>query len=39
MKKLGINASARASLYFYNTYDEIDFFVEKLQKVINLLTS
>lgn len=27
---LGINASARASLYFYNTEEEIDTFVEKV---------
>ena len=30
---LGINASARASLYFYNTEEEIDIFLEKLRHI------
>ena len=30
---LGINASCRASFYFYNTEDEVDYFIEKLKKV------
>ena len=30
---LGINASARASLYFYNTEEEVDVFLEKLAKI------
>ncbi len=30
---LGIPASARASLYFYNTEEEVDFFLEKLKMV------
>jgi cysteine desulfurase/selenocysteine lyase len=32
MRKLNVPATARASLYFYNTYQEIDFFVEALKK-------
>ncbi|SIS71644.1 cysteine desulfurase [Salimicrobium salexigens] len=32
MKWLGVNATARASFYLYNTTDEIDRFVEGLQK-------
>ncbi len=34
MKRLGVNATARASLYFYNTRQEIDFFVDALKKSI-----
>lgn len=30
---LGIQSSARASLYFYNTEEEVDFFLEKLAKI------
>ena len=30
---LGINASCRASFYFYNTEDEVDYFLEKLKDV------
>jgi cysteine desulfurase/selenocysteine lyase len=32
MRKLGLPATTRASLYFYNTYDEIDHFIEILKK-------
>jgi len=32
MRKLGVPATTRASFYFYNTIEEIDFFVETLQK-------
>ena len=32
---LGINASARASLYIYNTKEEIDAFVDKLGETID----
>jgi cysteine desulfurase/selenocysteine lyase len=32
MRKLGIPATTRASLYFYNTYSEIDTFVDNLRK-------
>ncbi len=35
MKRFGINATARASLYFYNTRDEVDYFVENLNKAIH----
>lgn len=31
MRKLEIAATTRASLYFYNTFEEIDFFVETLK--------
>ena len=30
---LGINASCRASFYFYNTEEEVDYFLEKLKDV------
>ncbi|PRR81211.1 cysteine desulfurase [Clostridium luticellarii] len=33
MKHLGIQASSRASFYFYNTYEEIDQFIEALKNV------
>ena len=32
MKKLGVQATARASFYFYNTKEEIDVFVDALKK-------
>jgi len=35
MKRFGINATARASLYFYNTRDEVDYFVENLNKAVH----
>ena len=36
---LGINASARASLYVYNTKDEVDVFVKKLKETIEFFGS
>ena len=33
MKFLGVGSTARASLYFYNTEEEVDRFVEKIGKV------
>ncbi|MBR0124066.1 MAG: aminotransferase class V-fold PLP-dependent enzyme, partial [Treponema sp.] len=33
MQKLGVNSTARASLYFYNTEDEVSLFLEKLSLV------
>jgi len=33
MHKLGVESTARASFYFYNTTDEIDRFVEVLKEV------
>jgi cysteine desulfurase / selenocysteine lyase len=38
MRKLNIAATTRISLYFYNTFEEIDYFIEKLyqaQKFFN----
>jgi cysteine desulfurase/selenocysteine lyase len=35
MRKLGIPATARASFYFYNTFEEVDFFIDKLNKARN----
>jgi len=32
MRKLGITATTRASLYFYNTFSEIDTFIDNLRK-------
>ena len=33
MKKLGVDSTARASFYFYNTTEEIDRFVEVLREI------
>jgi len=38
-RTLGINASARASLHFYNTKEEVDVFVDALKATIDVLTS
>lgn len=35
---LGIKASCRASLSFYNTFDEIDFFFKMLERAIKVLS-
>ncbi|MGD9899173.1 MAG: cysteine desulfurase [Calditrichaceae bacterium] len=32
MRKLDIAATTRASFYFYNTFEEVDYFVDQLQK-------
>ena len=37
MKTLKVNYTNRVSLYIYNTIDEIDFFIEKLNKVVRVL--
>lgn len=37
LARFGVSATCRASLAFYNTVDEIDFFVEALAKVIKKL--
>jgi cysteine desulfurase/selenocysteine lyase len=34
MKKLNVSATSRASLYFYNTFQEVDIFVDKLEQAI-----
>jgi cysteine desulfurase / selenocysteine lyase len=33
MRYLGVNATCRVSLYFYNTKEEIDIFITSLKKV------
>jgi len=33
MKKLGVESTARASFYFYNTTEEIDHFVELIRDI------
>lgn len=35
MKRLGVSATARASLYFYNTKEEMDVFINALQKAFD----
>jgi len=35
---LEISGSARASLYFYNTFEEIDVFIKALQETIDFFT-
>ncbi len=37
MKRLGITGTVRASLAFYNTFDEIDYFAESLKRVVKML--
>lgn len=37
MRRLGLNSTTRASLYFYNTRDEIDYFFEKVGNIRNIL--
>jgi len=34
MKRLDVSATSRASLYFYNTFQEVDIFVDKLEKAV-----
>lgn len=34
---LGVPGVARASFALYNTREEIDYFIEKLEKVLNIL--
>lgn len=36
--RLGIKATCRASLSFYNTFEEIDFFCETLERTIKILS-
>ncbi len=33
----GIAGSVRASVYFYNTLDEVDVFIESLQKILKVI--
>jgi cysteine desulfurase/selenocysteine lyase len=37
MGALDISACARASFYFYNNHDEVDFLVKKINKAISIL--
>lgn len=34
-KELGVTASIRASLYFYNTASEVDIFISELKNAIS----
>lgn len=34
-RELGLSHSARASLYFYNTKEEVDIFIEKLEETLD----
>ena len=36
LTRLGVENTVRASFYIYNTFDEIDRFVEALKKVIKI---
>ncbi|OAY81793.1 Cysteine desulfurase 1, chloroplastic [Ananas comosus] len=38
-RALGVNASARASLHFYNTKKEVDIFIQALKETIDFFTS
>ena len=33
MRKLGVESTARASFYFYNTHAEVDRFVEVVKEI------
>ncbi|RPG99660.1 MAG: SufS family cysteine desulfurase [Candidatus Pelagibacter sp. TMED118] len=37
MQSLGISSCARASFYFYNTLDEVDFLVKKINSAIEVI--
>ncbi len=37
MQRLGISGTVRASFSFYNTFEEIDYFCDSLQRVISIL--
>jgi cysteine desulfurase/selenocysteine lyase len=37
MKRLGISGTVRISFALYNTPEEIDYFIEKLKKIILML--
>lgn len=37
MQFMGVGSTARLSLYLYNTDEEVDFFLEKLSKVRNIM--
>lgn len=37
MRRLGINGTIRASMMFYNTPDEMDYFAEKVVKAVHFL--
>ncbi len=37
MHTLGVSGTCRASLAFYNTLDEVDFFVKSLRRILNVL--
>jgi cysteine desulfurase/selenocysteine lyase len=36
-EKLGLSASCRASFYLYNTFDEVDHFVDALKAAVEKL--
>lgn len=38
MHRLNVGATSRASLYFYNTFQEVDIFVEKLEKAVGFFS-
>lgn len=38
LERLGVTSTVRASLAFYNTKEEIDYFIDKLNKIIDMLT-
>lgn len=37
MRKMGLNSTTRASLYFYNTNEEIDYFFDKVSEIRKIL--
>ena len=37
MKKFGISGTVRVSFAFYNTFEEIDYFITNLKKAISML--
>jgi cysteine desulfurase/selenocysteine lyase len=39
MKKLGVESTARASFYFYNTTEEVDRFIDVIKEIQKFFTS
>jgi cysteine desulfurase/selenocysteine lyase len=37
MNTLGVSGTCRASLAFYNTIEEVEFFVKSLKRILNIL--
>ena len=38
-RALGVSSSARASLYFYNTKEDVDYFIQALNDTVSFFDS